>query len=133
MPAGSTATISVESFRIQWDAGVPMCVLCATWSITKDQIIRLKDVWSLPLRHDRARKRLPIERPSLRELRASEASLALSPAVAIRASAIRTAWTLEVEHSRRGSHSGGHPVSPPRVISMASLGHVAAEPADDEG
>jgi len=133
MPAGCTATISVEAFRSQWDAGVPMAVLCATWSITKDQMIRLKHVWELPLRHDRSRKRLPIEQPSPKELVASKASLALAPAVAVRAAAIRTAWTLEVEHSRRGSHSGGHPVSHPRVISMASLGHVAAEPADDEG
>jgi hypothetical protein len=133
MPAGSTATISVEAFRVQWDAGVPMCVLCATWSITKDQIIRLKEVWSLPLRHDRARKRLPVERPSAKELRASENSLALAPSVAMRASAVRASWTLEIEHSRRGSHSGGHPVGCPRVISMALLGHVAAEPADDEG
>ncbi len=133
MPAGCTATISVEAFRSQWDAGVPMAVLCATWSITKDQIIRLKDVWSLPLRHDRARKRLPLERPSLKELRASENSLALAPAVAVRASAVRAGWTLEVEHSRRGSHSGGHSASQPRVISLAVIGRVLRETTDDDG
>lgn len=130
--AGNTATICVQTFRAQWDAGVPMAMLCHRWTITKDQIIRLKDVWELPLRHDRARKRAPIERPPAEEVRASEDSLALAPLVEERASAIRQSWTLEVEHTRRGTFSGSQLVRAPRIISLANMRPASQEPCDDE-
>lgn len=126
--AGSTATINVEAFRDQWDAGVPMAVLCVNWTITKDQLIRLKSVWSLPLRHDRARKRSDVERPSAAEERASRKSLALAPAVEERAAAVRRLWTLEVEHSRRGSHSGhSTSVNVTRIFSLRAINDALAD------
>lgn len=53
MAAGITATISIESFRSDWCDHTPIVQLCEMYSITKDQVIRLRDVWSLPLRNDR--------------------------------------------------------------------------------
>lgn len=50
---GSTATISVAAFRADWMKHVPMRDLCDRYSVSRDQVIRLKFVWSLPPRHDR--------------------------------------------------------------------------------
>ena len=130
--AGNTATICVATFRADWDAGVPMVDLCQRWTITKDQLIRLKTVWNLPLRHDRARKREPVTRVSRAELRASEASCDLAPAIAAAAAKERQAWTLEIEHSRRGSHSGGAVDRMPKVLSLRTLADSAASLERDE-
>lgn len=51
--AGVTATISVESFAADWATHMPIADLCSRWTITKDQVLRLRDVWNLPLRNDR--------------------------------------------------------------------------------
>lgn len=130
--AGNTATICVETFRRQWDDGVPMAVLCATWTITKDQIIRLKSVWQLPLRHDRARKRSQQDRVSRSDMAASIASLDLAPSIASAAAAIQRGWSLEVEHSRRGTHSGGPSDRPSRVVSLSVLQSVVKEHQESE-
>lgn len=53
MPKGNTATISVESFRVDWESGLPIAVICANYTITRDQVVRLRDLWGLQLRHDR--------------------------------------------------------------------------------
>ena len=50
---GNTATISVAAFRADWNQHVPMRDLCDRYSITRDQVVRLKFVWHLPPRHDR--------------------------------------------------------------------------------
>jgi hypothetical protein len=50
---GNTATIDVQAFRADWLTHMPMRALCQRWSITRDQVIRLKHVWKLPPRHDR--------------------------------------------------------------------------------
>lgn len=125
--AGNTATIDVQAFRLQWDAGVPMAVLCNHWTITKDQLIRLKTVWHLPLRHDRARKRCPLEHPAVAEDRASGLSLSLAPGVEARAALIRKGWTLEVEHSRRGTSSGGPSQHLPKIVSLAAIRATLAQ------
>lgn len=125
--AGNTATIDVQAFRLQWDAGVPMAVMCSHWTITKDQLIRLKAVWELPLRHDRARKRSPVEDPAICEERASGQSLSLAPGVAARAALIRSRWTLEVEHSRRGTSSGGPSQHLPKIVSLAAIRATLAQ------
>lgn len=52
--AGNTSTIDLSVLRVQWDSHSAMAAICAYWSITKDQLIRLKTVASLPPRHDRA-------------------------------------------------------------------------------
>lgn len=59
MAAGITATISVEAFRADWLDHTPIVQLCDMYSITKDQVIRLRDVWSLPLRNDRRLRAKP--------------------------------------------------------------------------
>jgi len=56
MPRGNTATINVATFRADWVAGLPIAVLCTNYTISRDQVIRLRDIWELPLRHDRRRR-----------------------------------------------------------------------------
>jgi hypothetical protein len=51
--AGVTATISIESFAADWATHMPIAELCTRFTITKDQVLRLRDVWNLPLRNDR--------------------------------------------------------------------------------
>lgn len=54
--AGNTATISVESFRSDWMTHMPIAALCQRYTISKDQVIRLRDIWKLPLRNDRRKR-----------------------------------------------------------------------------
>jgi len=56
MPRGNTATINVATFRADWVAGLPIAVLCTNYTISRDQVVRLRDIWELPLRHDRRRR-----------------------------------------------------------------------------
>jgi hypothetical protein len=51
--AGITATIDLNLLRIQWDSHSAMVAICTHWTITKDQLIRLKGVVPLAPRHDR--------------------------------------------------------------------------------
>lgn len=51
--AGITATISIEQFAAAWSDNAPIADLCMRFSVTKDQVIRLRDCWDLPKRHDR--------------------------------------------------------------------------------
>lgn len=51
--AGVTATIDVVAFRADWASHMPIAALCDRYGITKDQVIRLRTVWKLPLRSDR--------------------------------------------------------------------------------
>lgn len=51
--AGITATIDVQTLRVQWLSHSSMASICAYWTISKDQLIRLRDVVPLPKRHDR--------------------------------------------------------------------------------
>ena len=64
--AGVTATISVTAFRADWATHMPISALCQRYSITKDQTIRLRDVWQLPPRHDR-RLRFKPKRSEMRD------------------------------------------------------------------
>lgn len=57
MPRGNTATISVVAFRADWQSGLPIAVLCSSYSISRDQVVRLRDLWDLPLRHDRRNRK----------------------------------------------------------------------------
>lgn len=51
--AGITATISLDSFRMDWCSHLPMRALAQRYTITRDQVVRLAVVWNLPRRHDR--------------------------------------------------------------------------------
>ena len=51
--AGITATINIQAFAADWETHMPIADLCTRFTITKDQVLRLRDVWNLPLRNDR--------------------------------------------------------------------------------
>lgn len=63
MARGVTATISITAFRADWLTHMPMRALCDRYTITRDQVIRLKHVWSLPPRHDRRLRAKPARQP----------------------------------------------------------------------
>jgi hypothetical protein len=71
--AGITATISVAAFRADWLTHMPISALCERWTISKDQVLRLRDVWHLPLRNDRRLrykpKRSEMRDPTPREIK----------------------------------------------------------------
>lgn len=56
---GNTATISVATFKADWLRHIPMRDLCQRYSVSRDQVIRLKHVWRLPPRHDRRLRAKP--------------------------------------------------------------------------
>lgn len=56
---GNTATICVDRFRAEWIENVPIASLCQRWTISKDQVIRLRTLWELPPRHDRKKRYRP--------------------------------------------------------------------------
>jgi len=103
---GNTTRVERSVLELQWDAYIPMAVICQHWTITKDQLVRLRDVWELPLRLDRKRRYKPsrLERmldPDADELAASEASLDLAPMVAERVTCVQATWSEEVRIERQ--------------------------------
>jgi hypothetical protein len=46
MPRGNTTTIDVQTLRMQWSSHSTMASICTYWSISRDQLIRLRDVYS---------------------------------------------------------------------------------------
>ena len=52
--AGNTAAIDFKTLRVQWDSHSSMAAICTHWTISRDQLIRLRDVLPLPKRHDRS-------------------------------------------------------------------------------
>lgn len=70
--AGNTATISLTAFRADWATHMPISALCVRYTITKDQVIRLRTVWNLPPRNDcRLRfkpRRSEMRDPTIREI-----------------------------------------------------------------
>jgi len=98
MMAGNTSRIDVATLRADWDAYVPMGVICQRLTITIHQLVRLRVAWELPPRNDRKRRYKPSrdERlldPDPDELAASEASLDLAPMVAERVTVVHATWT----------------------------------------
>ena len=86
---GNTATISVTAFRADWMTHMPMRALCQRYTISRDQVIRLKHVWDLPPRHDRRLRAKPARQkdPTPREI--AQACLE-----------IQATWTAEVRAER---------------------------------
>lgn len=70
---GNTATISVSALRVEWASHIPMRALCERFTITRDQLIRLADLWQLPRRHDRRLRAKPERQrdPTKSEIRAA--------------------------------------------------------------
>lgn len=57
---GNTATISLTAFRADWLTHMPMRALCERYTISRDQVVRLKHCWNLPPRHDRRLRAKPV-------------------------------------------------------------------------
>jgi hypothetical protein len=79
MPRGNTTTIDVQTLRMQWASHSTMASICTYWSISRDQLIRLRDVYSLAKRHDRTKRRKGerYTEPARAERLASEKTLSL--------------------------------------------------------
>lgn len=103
--AGDTSRIDLATLKVQWASHSSYASICSAWTITKDQLVRLRNVLPLPLRHDRRlRYRAPRPvKPTPEELAASEASLDLAPMVAARATCVSVHWTAEIRAQRRVS------------------------------
>lgn len=104
--AGNTATIHRETLRGQWDSYVPMAAICQHWTITIDQLVRLRDIWSLTPRNDRRRRHKPrgaekFPEPDADELAASEGSLDLAPMVAERVTCVQVRWDAATREERQ--------------------------------
>ena len=106
MAAGNTATISIEQFRADWCDHKPIVQLCEMYSITKDQVIRLRDVWSLPLRNDRRLRSKPERQrdPAPHEIEA--ACLRIQATWDDRTRELRAVYKTEHVHLRRISVDG---------------------------
>ena len=87
---GNTATISLTAFRADWIKHLPMRELCCRYTITRDQVIRLKHHWDLPPRHDRKLRAKPkrVADPTTTE-------------IYTRCMEIQATWTDEVRDLRR--------------------------------
>lgn len=73
--AGNTATINLQAFRADWESHMPYSAMCVRYSVTRDQVIRLRDVWGLQPRTDcKLRwkpKRSEYRPPTRRQIRAA--------------------------------------------------------------
>jgi hypothetical protein len=92
---GDTATIDVAILREQWASHIPISQICTNFTITRDQVTRLKFVYDLPPRHDRSLRYKPPRDPGPddEEERASRESLSLAPQIAARATCVQAMWT----------------------------------------
>ena len=100
---GDTSRIDIATLKIQWASHSSYASLCTFWTVTRDQLVRLRDVVPLPPRHDRRLRYKPPrpEKPTPEEIAASEASLDLAPMVAARATVESSLWTEEVRALRQ--------------------------------
>lgn len=100
---GDTTAINVQTLRMQWASHSSMASICTYWTISRDQLIRLRDVHKLPKRHNRSLRRKPAREPepSRAEKRASERSLDLAPRIAQRAAQVQATWS---DHMRQSRH-----------------------------
>jgi hypothetical protein len=102
--AGDTSRIDIATLKLQWASHSSYAAICSFWSVSRDQVVRLRDVLPLPLRHDRRLRFRPprsSDKPSPEEIAASEASLNLAPWVAARTTCVTTKWTDEVRALRQ--------------------------------
>ena len=113
--AGDTSRVDISTLRVQWASHSSYAAICEFWTITKDQLVRLRNVLPLPLRHDRRLRCRPerAEKPSDAEIAASESSLSLAPMVAARATCVTIHWTDEVRSHRQ--------VTKPTVFNLQPL------------
>jgi hypothetical protein len=102
--AGDTSQVCVATLRVQWDSHSSYAAICTHWTITKDQLVRLRNVLPLPLRLDRRMRYRPNGTGwslTPEEIEASESSLNLAPLVAARATCVTVNWTDEIRAARQ--------------------------------
>lgn len=107
--AGVTATISLQAFRADWDSHLPYAALCVRYTVTRDQIIRLRNIWGLTPRTDcRLRykpKRSEQRDPTKRQIRAA----------CLR---IQATWDADTREQRRVQKLN---IVQPRMIRLADI------------
>jgi len=89
--AGSTVTVTMQRFVVDWLAYVPISSLCVRYTVNHDEVVRLRRSLGLPPRTDRSRRAKPPRSPAptREEDEASGASCDLAPAVAKRVAELR--------------------------------------------
>lgn len=92
MARGNTSTINIVAFKAQWDSHVPIRHLCENFTVSRDQVTRLKFVWNLAPRHDR-RLRFKPRRSEMRDPTPRE--------IAQSCREIRATWDAATEEERR--------------------------------
>lgn len=101
---GDTAAIDVQTLRVQWASHSSMVAICAFWTISRDQLIRLRDVYELPKRHNRSLRFKPPRQSddadTPEEEQQSQATLSLAPSIEERAAMVRARWTESVRNER---------------------------------
>lgn len=127
MPRGNTAAISFVAFRADWHEHMTMRDLCDRYSVSRDQVVRLRDYWGLPKRHDRRLRKKPerLPPPSPEEIEASRSSLAFAPAIAARVTCVQVKWTQAQWEERQ--------VQKPQMFSLrrVELSNELREEVDD--
>jgi hypothetical protein len=103
---GDTTAINVATLRLQWASHSSMASICSFWTVSRDQLIRLRDVHQLPKRHNRSLRRKPEREPEpgRAERLASEETLDLAPRIAQRAAAVRATWSESLRQNRHYSN-----------------------------
>jgi hypothetical protein len=126
--AGNTARIDIVQFRADWASHMPIAALCTRYTVTKDQVVRLRNVWHLPLRLDRSLRFKPPrpKPPAPDEIAASEASLDFAPAIAAAVTCVQITWDDRTRSERQ--------VTKPTAFSLRriELNDELREEIDDE-
>jgi hypothetical protein len=112
---GDTSRIDLATLRVQWSSHSSYADICSFWTVTRDQLIRLRCVLPLPPRHDRRLRHRP-ERaapPTPEEIAASEASLSFAPYVAARVTCVQATWDERTRSERQ--------VTKPTLFSLSEI------------
>lgn len=104
--AGNTTSIDLATFREDWFANLPLAAICERWTVSKDQVTRLRLRWGLPPRIDRRDRHKPAQFADPTE-----------DEIASRAAAVRATWDADVERKRL---VGAKKPAPPRVIPLSA-------------
>lgn len=98
--AGNTKAVNPLTLKVQWESTALLSSICSHWTISKDQLIRLRIAVGLPPRRDCARGAGGFPEPDAAEILASENSLDLAPLVAAAVTAAQANWTCRVQGER---------------------------------
>jgi hypothetical protein len=120
--AGNTAVISMVHFAVDWADHVPIAALCERYSVTKDQVLRLKVIWKLAPRHDRSLRAKPkwSPKPSSEEDKASGDSCDLAPEIARRVAELKSGVGGVQIH---GTHCRPEEGTVPFTVQVVGIGH----------